>query len=155
MTMASGVQDHMHGPFHRLESPTQTSADALKQVASSEVWGAAARWSNIPSVKAYRNSLPTGQRGIEFSTIVLPQKGSGTPYEARWYYPHTPGVQERTKNGQDHGGERFWGCPQATLALLANAQRQKMRSNKRDELTTNGIADAVLDRQRERYLIDF
>jgi hypothetical protein len=29
-----------------------------------------------------------------------------------------------------------------------------MQSNKRDELTTNGIANAVLDRQRERYLID-
>jgi hypothetical protein len=29
-----------------------------------------------------------------------------------------------------------------------------MRSNKRDELTTNDIANAVLDRQQKRYLID-
>jgi hypothetical protein len=29
-----------------------------------------------------------------------------------------------------------------------------MRSNKHDELTTNNIANAVLDRQQERYLID-
>ena len=29
-----------------------------------------------------------------------------------------------------------------------------MRSNKRDELTTNSIANAVLDRQQERCLID-
>lgn len=89
--------------FHRLESPTQTRADALVQVASGEVWGRPARGSNIPSVKAYRNALPQGQRGIEFSTAVSPHKGSGTPYEARWYYPHTAGVLYRVDaKGQDY-----------------------------------------------------
>jgi hypothetical protein len=92
----------MQGPFHRLESPTQTRADALQQVASGEVWGAPARGSDIPSVKAYRNSLPAGQRGIEFTTSVHPQKGSGTRYEARWYHPHTPGTMKRTRNGKDY-----------------------------------------------------
>jgi hypothetical protein len=81
--------------FHRLESPTQTRSDAVKQVASGEIWGRPARGSDIPSVKAYRNALPAGQRGVEFTTAVLPQKGSGTPYEARWYYPNTPGVLRR------------------------------------------------------------
>ena len=81
-----------NGPFHRLESPSQTSADAVQQVLSGEIWGKEARGSNIPSVKAYRNHIPAGSRGIEFTTPVAPQRGSGTPYEARWYYPHTPSV---------------------------------------------------------------
>jgi hypothetical protein len=82
----------LHGPFHRLESPTQTSADAVRQVKSGEIWGRPARWSNIPSVKAYRQRIPPGERGVEFTTPVAPHPGSGSPYEARWYYPHTPGV---------------------------------------------------------------
>jgi hypothetical protein len=87
--------------FHRLESPTQTRSDAVKQVASGEIWGRPARGSNIPSVKAYRNALPAGQRGVEFTTTVLPQRGSGTPYEARWYYPDTPGVLRRQDANQE------------------------------------------------------
>jgi hypothetical protein len=90
------------GPFHRLESNTQTIGDALLQVSSGEIWGAAARGSNIPSVKAYRNQLPAGQRGIQFTTALLPQQGSGTPYEARWYHPDTPGVQRQTRNEKDY-----------------------------------------------------
>lgn len=90
------------GTFHRLESPTQTAADAVVQVASGEVWGAAARGSSIPSVKAYRNQIPTGARGIEFTSNIAPAVGSGSPFEARWYYPHTPGVLYRNKNGFDY-----------------------------------------------------
>ena len=82
----------VYGPFHRLESPTQTKADAIRQVQSREIWGRPARGSDIPSVKAYRNQLPPTDRGIEFTTRVSPHPGSGSPYEARWYYPHTPGV---------------------------------------------------------------
>ena len=73
-------------PYHRLESPTQTSAVAKAQVASGEIWGRPARGSSIPSVKAYRNQLPANRRGIEFITQVMPSKGSGSPFEARWYY---------------------------------------------------------------------
>ena len=89
------------GTFHRRESPTQTKADAVKQVQSGEIWGRPARGSSIPSVKAYRNAMPSGQRGIEFSTAITPH-GGGSPYEARWYYPHTPGVTKRTNaRGED------------------------------------------------------
>jgi hypothetical protein len=71
--------------FHRRESPTQTRADAAKQVTSMEVWGRAARGSPTPSVKAYRNALPPAPaRGIEFCSGVSPTPGTGTPYEARW-----------------------------------------------------------------------
>jgi hypothetical protein len=87
--------------FHRLESPTQTSEDALRQVQSKEIWGRAARGSSLLSVRAYRKSIPAGRPGIEFTTPVEPDRGSGSPYEARWYYPYTPGVLLRTKNNED------------------------------------------------------
>jgi hypothetical protein len=93
------------GPFHRLESPTQTVADAARQETSKELWGRPASntaQSDIPAVKAYRNNLPPGQRGVEFDTPVLPAKGSGTPLEARWYLGFTPGVLHRNKAGTDY-----------------------------------------------------
>jgi hypothetical protein len=77
--------------YHRKESPTQARADALQQEASKEVWGQPARGSSIPSVKAYRNQLPPPERGIDFDTLVPPTRGSGTPFEARWY-ENSPGV---------------------------------------------------------------
>lgn len=70
--------------FHRFETPTQDRAVAAQQVTSMEVWGAPARGSSLPSVKAYRNALPA-RRGIEFCTTISPTAGRGTPYEARWY----------------------------------------------------------------------
>jgi hypothetical protein len=88
------------GPFHRRENfRSQTVDDAKKQEASMEMWGAPARntsQSDLPSVKAYRNSLPAGQRGVQFDTPVAPERGSGTPIEARWYLNITLGVEKRT-----------------------------------------------------------
>jgi hypothetical protein len=74
-------------PFHRLETPTQTPQIAVLQVTSNEIWGKAPRGSGFPVVQAYRNNIPAGQRGIEFTTPIAPQKGSGTPYEARLVLP--------------------------------------------------------------------
>lgn len=88
-------------PYHRIESPTQTSADAKQQQASGEIWGRAARTSIFPMVKAYRNGLPPNTRGIEFETTTPPTPGTGTPLEARWY-PNTPGVIVRTVFGIDY-----------------------------------------------------
>jgi hypothetical protein len=90
-----------NGPFHRLEATYQTIADAIEQVRSGEIWGRPARGSNIPCVNAYRNQLSSGRRGIQFTTPVRPHLGSGSPYEARWYHPHTPGVALRQKNNED------------------------------------------------------
>jgi len=65
----------------------------------------------IPSVKAYRGALPAGQPGIEFTTAIAPDPGSSTPYEARWYYPKTPGVElnrfrlDSGKDNEDRVGE--------------------------------------------------
>jgi hypothetical protein len=88
--------------YFRLEGPTQTKEDAIQQTTSEEVWGREAYGSHLLSVKAYRGSLRDGQRGIDFTTSVLPERGSGTPYEARWYYPQTPGTMLRAKNGTDY-----------------------------------------------------
>ena len=73
-----------HGPFHRVESPTQTPADAEAQVASGELHGharkAGAPW---PSVKAYVGPLPEGKRGLEFFTSIAPRDGTPPGY-AEW-----------------------------------------------------------------------
>jgi hypothetical protein len=91
-----------YGPFHRRESPTQSTATAKLQAASGEVWGQPARGSLIPSVKAYRGPLPAGQRGIEFYTQIAPDPASSTPFEVRWYYPQTPGVALCRGNPHDY-----------------------------------------------------
>jgi hypothetical protein len=88
--------------FHRVETDIQTSALAKMQVESGEVWGREPRGSHFLVVQAYRNELPAGKRGIQFTTKVSPHRGSGTSFEARWYYPLTEGVEKRTKNGQDY-----------------------------------------------------
>ena|SRR5713101_3412449 len=88
-------------PYHRLESPTQTSADAKRQTSSGELWGRPSSTSTIPAAKAYRNALPNPKRGIEFDTAIVPTKGSGTPYEARWY-AGTAGVRQIQSGGIDY-----------------------------------------------------
>jgi hypothetical protein len=98
------------GPFYRLESPTQTTADANAQQSSGEIMGKPARGSSIPSVKAYRGKITAGVRGIEFDSSVSPAVGSGTPYEAKWYLGFTTGVSSRTISGVQHaaiGWTRF------------------------------------------------
>lgn len=98
--------------FHRRETPTQTRNDAAQQVVSMEAWGAPARGSGIPSVKAYRNAVPPApQRGIEFCTPIPTTPGTGTPYEARWYLG-SPGVVARR-------GSNFAAIP---LSYIKNTQ---------------------------------
>lgn len=77
--------------YHRRESSTQDSFVARQQQQSGEIWGKAANFSTIPTVKAYRGSLPPYTRGIEFTTNVPPTLGAGSPFEAAWY-PCLPGI---------------------------------------------------------------
>lgn len=79
------------GPYHRLESPTQTADDAARQQATGEIWGRASMGSFIPKVKAYRGRLPDGARGIEFVTDVPPDVGSAR-VRVDWSGPR-PGVR--------------------------------------------------------------
>jgi hypothetical protein len=60
------------GPFHRLESPTQTPDDARRQEASGELWRREARFGGWAKVKAYFGPLPPGARGVEFYTDAAP-----------------------------------------------------------------------------------
>lgn len=73
--------------YHRAESGSQTREDAMKQIASQEMWGGPARNnvpSHIPKVKAWINELslttdPKTQKsikekGIEFTTMVKPDR---------------------------------------------------------------------------------
>lgn len=72
--------------YHRRESPTQTVADALRQASSGEMWGYPARGSDIPKVKAFKGPLPTGARGVEFTTEVVPDQNC-PPGIAYWSGP--------------------------------------------------------------------
>jgi hypothetical protein len=73
----------MFQTYHRKQSPTQTSDDARRQERSLEIWGKAARGSDIPKVKAYPGFLPDGEKGIEFVTDIPPDSGS-PPTFAYW-----------------------------------------------------------------------
>jgi hypothetical protein len=65
---------YRYGPFHRLESPTQTADDASKQEASGEIWGRTPFGSSWPQVQAYAGPLPDGASGVEFMTDVRPDQ---------------------------------------------------------------------------------
>ena len=89
----------MPGPFHRRESPTQTVDDAEVQVASGEIWGRTPRGGITPTVQAYPGAIAHNQRGVEFTTPVIPHEG-GSPFEVRWYLGNTPGVRACLKNSE-------------------------------------------------------
>lgn len=70
--------------YHRLESPTQTPADARRQAASGEMWGRTPRGGLKPTVQAFRGPLPPGCRGVEFETTIPPTKINPLSGEVRW-----------------------------------------------------------------------
>lgn len=79
-----------HGPFHRLESPTQSPETAELQTRSGEIWGTTAKFALKPTVKAYRGPLRPGDRGVEFMTFASPDAG-GAPSSPTWT-PERKGV---------------------------------------------------------------
>jgi hypothetical protein len=88
------------GPFHRVQSPTQTKEVAKRQEKTREIWGQPARGSSLPSVKAYPGIL-SQERGVEFTTDIEPNPGSA-PNEARWYWNWNPGVELREEKGKEY-----------------------------------------------------
>lgn len=78
------------GPYHRIESPTQSQITAEQQEHGGLICGKAARGSQIPSVKAYIGPLPVGTRGVEFVTVVRPHALTH-PTLVQWYQ-NDPGV---------------------------------------------------------------
>ncbi len=86
-----------YGPFHRLESPTQSPAVASLIEQSGELMGTGMRQvgggrSPNPVAQAYVGPLPEGARGVEFFTPVAPTSGS-RPGAADWYRG-TDGVRD-------------------------------------------------------------
>jgi hypothetical protein len=75
--------DKILSTYHRLDSPTQTPFDAIKQVESQEIWGKTPRTGYLPKVQAYLGSLPSDVRGIEFTTDIEPDPGC-PPRQAFW-----------------------------------------------------------------------
>src|SRR5690348_208998 len=98
------------GPFHRIESTTQTVADAVQQVDSGEIWGRTPRGGMTPTVKAYAGPIG-GNRGVQFTTDINPHPNSA-PHEARWYLGNE-GVELR-----QHGGDDF-------ACILADVQNHQ------------------------------
>ena len=88
------------GQFNRRETPTQTPATALLQVASGEVWGRTPKYGLGPAVQAYTGKL-RNLRGIDFTTMVDPHGSASSPFEVRWYLNLTNGVECRRKDGED------------------------------------------------------
>lgn len=72
--------------YYRVESPTQTAADAAQQEKTGEIWGRVPRRGAWPKVKAYVGRLPIGVRGLEFETDVAPDVGC-PPGHAFWSGP--------------------------------------------------------------------
>ncbi|MGW7531333.1 WXG100-like domain-containing protein [Amycolatopsis sp. NPDC054798] len=61
-----------YGPYHRLESRTQSAETAKLIEESSQVWGKTPRHGANPAVQAWNGPLPPGKRGVEFYTDVKP-----------------------------------------------------------------------------------
>ncbi|MGH9125385.1 MAG: hypothetical protein ACRDZ8_11770 [Acidimicrobiales bacterium] len=75
-----------YGPFHRLESPTQTPEVAVLQQDSGEIWRRASRWgTGEPVVQAWNGPLPEGARGIEFYTDSAPTGYPNIGPLVQWY----------------------------------------------------------------------
>jgi hypothetical protein len=86
VTHAFAAVDPSLPRYHRVESPTQTSAVAWQQVETGVLRGTVNRWMALPSVDAWEGPLPEGVRGIEFQTDVPPDPGR-PPGRARWTGP--------------------------------------------------------------------
>lgn len=74
--------------------PLRNPTIAQLQVQSKEIWGSAARWSYVPTVRAYVGALPAYAAGIEFTTNVAPSRQSNA--NAFWYQGDT-GVKTNAK----------------------------------------------------------
>ena len=63
----------LHGPFHRVESPTQPPERAAQQEATGMHTGTAShKGMGVVRINAYHGPLPDGQRGLEFFTPAKP-----------------------------------------------------------------------------------
>ncbi|MGY0056222.1 putative T7SS-secreted protein [Streptomyces sp. LZ34] len=99
-----GAVSELHGPFHRLGSPTQTVEVTQQVVQSGELWGRASRWGGEEMVQAHRGAIPDSAPpgSFEFYTSVEPKPARNTPpgYVA-WELGSESGVGRVHHNGED------------------------------------------------------
>src|SRR5205814_1762836 len=99
-----------YGPYHRLESDTQSPETAASQVSSGEVWGKKPRFGfERPKVKAYAGPLPEGVRGIEFYTDVAPDPRCA-PCCPLWSGPRCTRTRTSSQRGLSESSSRFSDC---------------------------------------------
>lgn len=76
-----------YGPYYRVDSTSQTAADAKKMVESRELWGREPFGSDVPQAQAYTEPKE-GRPFLEFWTFVEPRADVAPP-EIRWH-PNDP-----------------------------------------------------------------
>jgi hypothetical protein len=84
--------------YHRIESPTQSFATALRQRDSGEIWGRVPRAGFTPVVQAYVGDLPVSRDGIEFTTDIPPELLC-PPGQAEW---RPPRISQMTYQGIEY-----------------------------------------------------
>ncbi|MGV4930082.1 RHS repeat-associated core domain-containing protein [Streptomyces sp. BHT-5-2] len=103
---APGIGDvaNLHGPFHRLASPTQTRAHTDLVIESGQLWGREPRWGGGATAQAHRGPLPANAPpgSFEFYTSVEPKPQRNTPPGyASWEYGKESGVGHLVHEGEE------------------------------------------------------
>lgn len=126
----------MYGPFHRLQSPTQSNAVARLQQDSQQVWGRPRRYSDIPQVQAYTGPLPDGAAGVEFYTAVPPDAGTA-PGHARW----TAAGRRRRKQQQQHPPDENDDEEDNVLVIQDEFAKIRVTISKNTQLVDSGAVE--------------
>ncbi|GGY12921.1 hypothetical protein GCM10010326_00040 [Streptomyces xanthochromogenes] len=93
----------LHGPYHRLGSPTQTASDASKIVSSQELWGTYSRYGGNPMAQAHRGPIPPSapSGSLEFYTTVPPKPVNPLRNGIATWEDGMPGVRGFNLDGTD------------------------------------------------------
>jgi|ERR1035441_4340015 hypothetical protein len=88
-------QQTVYGPFHRRTKADDKPTDLLRQLLSSgELWGRGPKSSPIPAAMAFAGPLPAGVSGLEFHSLVEPDR----PYGPVMYWRGPPHGRARSED---------------------------------------------------------
>ncbi|NSC24734.1 RHS repeat protein [Streptomyces albus subsp. chlorinus] len=93
----------LHGPFHRLGSPTQTPDVTAQVLDSGELWGRVPRTGTREMVQAHDGPIPADAKpgSFEFYTSVAPSSHSRMTGYVGWELGVSPEVGHIFHNGED------------------------------------------------------